>query len=148
MKAEEITLEMLKNEYQKASAETFSDYIMLVSAYMYDRLSVANPLKDKEYHSLVAAYNDYIFDESRMDKGKLLDIQGVHVSNIKGELMNCGMTEDEAKMVLAVVQEQAFINYMVHGKDSAKMYEVLHFSHPHTLIVLKWYTGLFTVEWH
>ena len=148
MKAEEITLEMLKNEYQKASAETFSDYIMLVSAYMYDRLSVANPLKDKEYHSLVAAYNDYIFDETRIDKGKLLDIQGVHPSNIKGELMNCGMTEDEAKMVLAVVQEQAFINYMVHGKDGAKVYLTLRFSHPHSLIVLKWYTGLFNVEWH
>ena len=148
MKAEEITLEMLKNEYQKASAETFSDYIMLVSAYMYDRLSVANPLKDKEYHSLVAAYNDYIFDETRVDKGKLLDIQGVHPSNIKGELMNCGMTEDEAKMVLAVVQEQAFINYMVHGKDGAKVYLTLRFSHPHSLIILKWYTGLFNVEWH
>ena len=143
-----ITPEMLNKAFFEADAEHFRNYVVLVSAYMYEKMNEASPVSSDEHHSLVAEFNDYRFDEARIDRAELLcKVQKVHPEALGPALKECNLTDHEVKMVLASIQEQAFLNTVLNGGDGSKMYETLHFMHPHTHIVLKWYRGVFNAEW-
>ena len=138
MNANEITLEMLNEKYQKTCVDDFKEYVEMVSAFIGSK-EFPYKYNDEEHHDLVALGNDYVFQDWTV-RQKLMDkVRNVPYEELYNVFQECGLTTKECHMIFSRIYETCFLNCLTHGEGN--LYEVLHF--PVVSVVLHWDKGLF-----
>lgn len=135
---QEITLEMLEEKYRNTSIDNFAEYDQIVSEYILHK-KMPFKITSEEHHDLVALGNDYVFQDESM-RQKLMDkVRNVPYEKLYPILQECGMSEQERRMIFAGIYETAFLGCVTGGE--ASLYMVLRF--PVVPLVLHWTKGLF-----
>ena len=145
MKAEEITLEYLKECYYYCTSPiTFEKYVDQVSEYIAYHIQKLMNYTPSEQQKLLVKRLGYVFDGSKVDREALLSIQRVTIDEIAERLLQCGFTDEETAMILNAVREQAYRNTMHHSSESQsrKTFEVLEFSGAEP-VKISWVRGMF-----
>ena len=143
----EISLEEVKESAYYAHGESWRRHVVLASSYVDFHLSECISLASESRDDAVSAFNDYVFDSSRIDYERILmTIRNIPCENIKEALENCMMTEDEAVMILATVQEQCFLNIVQNGAGESRCFIELCFGGNEFPIGLEFCSGTFTAR--
>ena len=146
---EACDLDLLDVEYayENAGVERFSDYIKIVSAYIFARIQqkIFRNVESLHYYHL---FNGYSFDDFRIDRFKMLEeVNGIDPEDLPEALLKCGFTMDEVYILAAGIMQTAFASYITDGKEGARTWiEIRFLHHPHALIVLKWGMGRIVCE--
>ena len=138
MNANEITLEMFNEKYQKTCVDNFKEYVEMVSNFILNK-KMPFEYSSEEHHDLVSLGNDYVFQDWTIRQKLMNKVHNVPYEKLYDVLQECGLTTKECKMIFSQIYETAFLGCVTRGE--APMYLVLHF--PIVSVVLHWDRGEF-----